>query len=141
VNEERTARRAAGKPQTEAERRLLASRDGLGQWIGGTLVRALRMKADEIQYERGRNGLTVQFRKGNKVLEAMGPFVRYQDKAIARLIRMGQQGLPRRSKDESGRFLTVVDGREWNTPLFYTETRSGERIVVRFTSSRPYKPA
>jgi type II secretory ATPase GspE/PulE/Tfp pilus assembly ATPase PilB-like protein len=138
VKEKEHTRPAGRRPQTETERRLQASKDNLGQWIGGTLVRALRMKADEIHYERGRDGLTVQFRKGDKVLDAVGPFRRYQDKAIPRLIRMGQQGLPRRDRKESGRFLTVVDHREWNTPLFYTETRAGERVVVRFTRSRPY---
>jgi len=130
-------RSAARKPQTEAERRLQASTDNLGQWIGKTLVRGLHMKANQICYERSRAGLTVQFRKGEEVLEALGPFKRYQDRAISRLVRMGQQGLPRRSKDETGRFLTVVDGCEWNTPLFYTETSSGERVVIRFTVSKP----
>jgi hypothetical protein len=69
----------------------------------------------------------------------MGPYQRYQDKAIPRLQKMGEQGLRRRYKGETGRFFTVVDDRELNTPIFYTRTRSGERVVVRFTGSKPYK--
>jgi type II secretory ATPase GspE/PulE/Tfp pilus assembly ATPase PilB-like protein len=111
--------------------------DGLQDWIGRTLVRAVTLKAREIQYERGRDGLTVRFRRGEDVLETLGPYKRYQHTAFSRLDRMGRQGLPKRLKGETGRFLTVWDGREWNCPVFHTRTRSGERVVVRFTSSKP----
>jgi hypothetical protein len=132
--------RPAGKRRLTASERARRARlsDRLQVWISRTLVRAVTLKAKEIRYERGRDGLTVQFRKGNSVLEVIGPCRRYQDKAIPRLNLMGQQGLPKRFKDETGRFLTVWGDREWNCPVTYTRTRSGERVVVRFTGWKPY---
>jgi hypothetical protein len=131
---------APGRRLTKAERKMLASYDNLQHWINRTLVHAVRLKAKEIRYERGRDGLVVEFRSGARVLKAMGPYQRYKDRAIPRLGKMGQQHLPRKFKGETGRFFTVVDDREWNTPIFHTKTKSGERMVVRFVSSKPYKP-
>jgi type II secretory ATPase GspE/PulE/Tfp pilus assembly ATPase PilB-like protein len=141
VKPQRPPRHADGIPLTKTERKALAqvSYDNLQQWINKSFIRAVRLKANEIHYERGKDGLTVQFRYRTDVLKAMGPYQRYQDKAIPRLQKMGEQGLRRRYKGETGRFFTVVDDRELNTPIFYTRTRSGERVVVRFTGSKPYK--
>ena len=124
---------------TKAESKAPYTHDGVQNWVEKTLVRAGALKAREIRYERGRDGLTVEFRRGNRVLETAEPEKRYQDAVIPRLEKMGQQGLPRRCRGETGRFLTVLDNREWNTPIFRTRTRTGERMVVRFTSSKPCK--
>jgi type II secretory ATPase GspE/PulE/Tfp pilus assembly ATPase PilB-like protein len=138
MKQKKPTRHAGGRPVTNAEGKIVASYDNLQQWINKSVIRAVRLKANEIHYERGKDGLTVQFRKGAEVLKAMGPYKRYQDKAIPRLQKMGEQGLPRKYKGETGRFFAGVDDREWNTPIFYARTRSGERVVVRFTGSKPY---
>jgi len=36
----------------------------LMQWVNKSILAAARMKATEIHYERGKDGLTVQVRKG-----------------------------------------------------------------------------
>jgi len=137
----RPTRPKAGSRPTKAERETLAGYDshGLQEWTNKTLLQAVRSKANDIRYVRGKDGLTVQFRKGSKVLETKGPFKRYQDKVIPRLVKMGQQGLPKRLKGETGRFRMMIDDRDWNCPVFYRKTKSGERMAVRFTSSKPSK--
>jgi len=115
--------------------------DNLMHWTNLTILRGFRLKAKEIHYIRDKDGLTVQFRKGADVLKTMGPYKRYQDKVIPRLQKMGERGRPLRYKGQTGGFGALVDEREVNMPLFHSRTKSGERMVVRFTSSRPYKPA
>jgi len=139
MKEKKPTRNAVRRTPGAAELKAMAGIDKLQQWISWTLVHALHLKAAEIRYERGKDGLTVQFRKGSEVLESMGPGRQFQDEAIPRLVKMGEQCLPRRSRGETGRFLYVSGGREWNTPMFHTRTESGERMVVRFTSSKPWK--
>ena len=124
--------RAGNKKLTKAQRAYVARYGLLQVWIERTIVRAVTLKADEILYERGKNGLTVEFRRRGNLLEALGPYKRYQDRVIPRLDLMGRQGLPKRCKGETGRFLTAFGGREWNCPLFHTQTKSGERVAVRF---------
>ena len=140
MKRQRPPRYANGTPLTKAERKALAqvSYDNLQHWINQTFIRAVRLKADEIHYERGRDGLTVQLRKGAEVLEAMGPCQRYQDRAIPRLKLMSQMNLSEERSPQTGKFGALVDDREWNTRVVYTGTKSGERIVVRFTGSKPY---
>jgi type II secretory ATPase GspE/PulE/Tfp pilus assembly ATPase PilB-like protein len=129
---------ANGRPLTKTERKMLASYDNLQLWINRSLVLAVRLKAKEIHYIRGRDGLTVEFRKGTQVLAAQGPYKRYQDRAIPRLQKMGEHGPHKRYTGQTGGFGTIVDNRDWNTPIFYSRTKSGERMVVRFTSSKPW---
>jgi type II secretory ATPase GspE/PulE/Tfp pilus assembly ATPase PilB-like protein len=117
---------------------MLAGYDNLQLWINKSFIRAVRLKAREMHYERGKDGLTVQFRKGAEVLKAMGPYKRYQDKAIPRLKLMSKMNLSEERATQTGKFGSLVDDRVWNTQVFYARTRSGERIVVRFTSSKPY---
>ena len=138
MKQKRPTEHASGRPLTKAERKMLASYDNLQLWINRTLILAVRLKTREIHYLRGKDGLTVQFREGARVIEAQGPYRRYQDRAIPRLQKMGEQGLPKRYKGQTGGFFTVVDNREWNTPVFYSRTKSGERMVVRFISSKPW---
>ena len=140
MKQQRPPRYANGRLLTKAERKALAlvSYDNLQHWINRTTIRAVRLKASEIHYERGKDGLTVQYRKGAEVLKAMGPYKRYQDKAIPRLKLMSRMNLSEERAPQTGKFGALVDDREWNTQAFYARTRSGERIVVRFTSSKPY---
>ena len=102
-----------------------------------SILRAVRMKADELHFERGKDGLTVQFRKGAEVLKPMGPYKRYQDEVIPQLVKMGARGLPKKYTGQTGGFRAAVDDRVWDMPLFHTRTKSGERMVVRFAGSKP----
>ena len=115
--------------------------DSLQHWLNRTIILAFRLKAKEIHYVRAKDGLTVEFRKGADVLKTMGPYKRYQDKVIPRLEKMGQWRSTKRYKGQTGGFGALVDDREVSMPIFHSRTKSGERMVVRFTSSRPYKPA
>jgi type II secretory ATPase GspE/PulE/Tfp pilus assembly ATPase PilB-like protein len=112
-------------------------RFNLEQWIGTSIIRGARMKADEVHYERGRDGLTVQYRRGTEVLKTMGPYKRYQDNVIPQLVKKGERGLPGKHKGQTGGFRVALDDRVWNMPVFHTRTKSGERMVVRFASSTP----
>ncbi|MBM3314737.1 hypothetical protein FJY71_02685 [candidate division WOR-3 bacterium] len=115
--------------------------DNLTHWVNRTFIAAFRMKAEEIHYIRARDGLTVQFRRGEDVLKAIGPYRRYQDKVIPRLEKMGQSRASRRCKGQTGGFGAVIDDRVVKMPVFHSRTKSGERMVVRFAGSRPYRPA
>ena len=139
MQQEKKVRPRSSRKLTKAERKTLAGYDNLQYFITRTIARAARLKAREIRYERGKDGLTVQFRKDNDVLETKGPYKRYQDKVIPRLVKMGEQGLPKTYKGETGRFYMLGNEREWNCPVFHSRTRAGERMVVRFTSSKPWK--
>ncbi len=114
--------------------------DNLMHWINRIIIRGFRMKAKEIHYIRAKDGLTVEFRKGADVLKTMGPYKRYQDKVIPRLEKMGQWRSTKRYKGQTGGFGALVDDREVSMPIFHSRTKSGERMVVRFVSSKPYKP-
>ena len=138
MKQKKPTRRAGGRPVTNAEGKIVASYDNLQQWINKSIIRAVRLKANEIHYERGKDGLTVQFRKGAEVLKTMGPYKRYQDKAIPRVKLMSQMNLSEERAPQTGKFGALVDDREWNTRVFYTRTKSREQIVVRFTGSKPY---
>jgi type II secretory ATPase GspE/PulE/Tfp pilus assembly ATPase PilB-like protein len=140
MKQQRPPRYANGTPLTKAERKALTqvSYDNLQQWINKSFILAVRLKVNEIHYERGKDGLTVQFRKGAAVLKATGPQKRYQDKAIPRLKLMSQMNLSEECAPQTGKFGALVDDREWNTQVLYARTRSGERIVVRFTGSKPF---
>ena len=129
------------KRESVAKLKKLGIFDNLQHWINRTILIAFRLKAKEIHYIRAKDGLTVQFRKGTDVLKAMGPYKRYQDRAIPRLEKMGQLRSPKRYKGQTGGFGALVDDCKVNMPIFYSRTKSGERMVVRFTSSRPYRPA
>jgi len=117
----------------------------LQEWINMSILRAVRMKADELHFERGKDGLTVQFRKGAEVLKPMGPYKRYQDEAykryqdevIPQLVKMGARGLPKKYTGQTGGFGVAVDDRVWDMPLVHTRTKSGERMVLRFAGSKP----
>ncbi len=130
---------AGGKPPARAERWSLPSDYNLLQWVNRSILRAVRMKASEMHYERGKDGLTVEFRKGAEVLKTMGPYKRYQDKVIPLLVKMGARGLPKKYKGQTGGYRAGVDDRVWDMPLFHTRTKSGERLVVRFAGSKPWK--
>ena len=136
MKQKKPTRHAGGRPLTNAEGKIVASYDNLQQWIGKSFIRAIRLKANEIHYERGKDGLTVQFREGTEVLKAMGPYKRYQDKAIPRLKLMSQMNPSEERAPQTGKLGALVDDREWNIRVFYARTRSGERVVVRFTGSR-----
>jgi type II secretory ATPase GspE/PulE/Tfp pilus assembly ATPase PilB-like protein len=140
MKRQRPPRYANGTPLTKAERKTLSQviYDNLQQWINKSIIRAVRLKANEIHYERGKDGLTVQFRKGAGVLKAMGPYKRYQDKVIPRLKLMSQMNPSEGRAPQTGKFGSLVDDREWSIRVVYTRTKPGERIVVRFTGSKLY---
>lgn len=132
-------RHPGGKPPAKTESSSVPIHFDLLQWINKPIIRAVRMKADELHFERGKDGLTVQFRKGAEVLKTMGPYKRYQDKVIPQLVKMGDRGLPKKFQGQTGGFGASVDDRVWDMPLFHTRTKTGERMVVRFASSKPLK--
>jgi type II secretory ATPase GspE/PulE/Tfp pilus assembly ATPase PilB-like protein len=107
------------------------------QWTNKSIIRAVRMKADELHFERSKDGLTVEIRKGAEVLKTMGPYQRYQDKVIPQLVKMGEKGLPGKYRGQTGGYRAGIDDRIWEIPLYYTRTKSGERMVLRFASSKP----
>jgi len=130
-------RHPGGKPPAKTESSSVPIHFDLLQWINKSIIRAVRMKADELHFERGKDGLTVEFRKGAEVLKTMGPYKRYQDKVIPQLVKMGERGRPKKYKGQTGGFGAGIDDRIWEIPLYYTRTKSGERMVLRFASSKP----
>jgi len=139
VKLKKPTRHAGGMPPAKAERKSAPIHFNLQEWVNTPIIRAVRMKADELHFERGKDGLTVQFRKGAEVLKTMGPYKRYQDKVIPLLVKMGARGLPKKYKGQTGGYRAGVDDRVWDMPLFHTRTKSGERMVVRFASSKPWR--
>jgi type II secretory ATPase GspE/PulE/Tfp pilus assembly ATPase PilB-like protein len=139
VKQRKPTRHPGGKPPAKAERWSVPVNFGLLQWVNKSILRAVRLKASEARYERGKDGLTVEFRRGAEVLKTMGPYQRYQDKVIPQLQKMGEKGLPKKCKGQTGGFTVGVDDRVWSMPIFHTVTESGERVVVRFASSKPWK--
>jgi type II secretory ATPase GspE/PulE/Tfp pilus assembly ATPase PilB-like protein len=137
VKQRKPTRHPGGKPPAKAERWSVPIHFDLLQWINTSILRAVRLKASEAHYERGKDGLTVEFRRGAEVLKAMGPYKRFQDEVIPALVKMGARGLPRKYKGQTGGFGASVDDRVWDMPLFHTRTKSGERMVIRFASSKP----
>jgi type II secretory ATPase GspE/PulE/Tfp pilus assembly ATPase PilB-like protein len=135
-------RESLAKLRRESVARLkeLGIYDNLQHWVNRTILAAFRLKAKEIHYIRAKDGLTVQFRRGADVLKAMGPYKRYQDRLIPRLEKMGQRHQSKRYKGQTGGFGALVDNYEVRMPIFYSRTKSGERMVVRLASSKPYKP-
>lgn len=121
------------KAMSKAMLEKLAGSDELQQWVNKTLIKAVRLKAEEIHYERGEDGLTVQFRRGTEVLEALGPDTRFQDEAIPRLILMGQGWARESDKPGEGRFGAIVDDHEWDCPFTYTKTGTGGHLKIRLT--------
>jgi type II secretory ATPase GspE/PulE/Tfp pilus assembly ATPase PilB-like protein len=132
-------RHPGGKPPARAEGKPEPIHFDRLQWINKRIIRAVRMKADELHFERGRDGLTVEFHKGAEVLKTMGPYKRYQDKVIPQLVKWGDRGLPKKFPGQTGGYGASVDDRVWDIPLFHTRTKTGERMVVRFASSKPLK--
>jgi len=139
VKLKKPTRHPGGKPPAKAERWSAPTDFDLLQWINKSILRAVRLGASEARYERGKDGLTVEFRRGAEVLKTMGPYKRYQDKVIPHLQKTGEQGLPKKYKGQTGGFTVGVDDRVWSMPIFHTVTESGERMVVRFASSKPWK--
>jgi type II secretory ATPase GspE/PulE/Tfp pilus assembly ATPase PilB-like protein len=139
VKQKNPTRHPGGRPPAKAERWSVPSDFNLLQWTNRSILRAVRLKASEAHYERGKDGLTVQFRRGEEVLKTLGPYKRYQDKVIPQLVKRGERGLPRKYKGQTGGFRVGADDRVWDMPLFHTRTKSGERMVVRFASSKPWK--
>jgi len=56
---------------------------------------------------------------------------------IPQLAEMGKRGLPGKYKGQTGGLSVGIDDRVWDIPLFHTRTKTGERMVVRFASSKP----
>ena len=132
-------RHPGGKLPAKTESSSVPIHFDLLQWVHKSILNAVRMKASEARYERGKDGLTVEFRRGADVLKTMGPYRRYQDKVIPQLVKMGERGRPKKYKGQTGGFGAGIDDRIWEIPLYYTRTKSGERMVVRFASSKPLK--
>jgi len=139
VKLKKPTRHPGGKPPAKTESSSVPIHFDLLQWINKSIIRAVRMKADELHFERGKDGLTVEFRKGAEVLKTMGPYRRYQDKVIPQLVKRGDRGLPKKFEGQTGGFGASVDDRVWDMPLFHTRTKTGERMVIRFASSKPLK--
>jgi hypothetical protein len=137
MKEKKPTRHAGGMPPARAEGKPEPIHFKLRDWVNRSILRAVRMKADELHFERGRDGLTVEFRKGAEVLKTMGPYKRYQDEVIPHLVKMGARGLPRKYKGQTGGFGVAVDDRVWSMPVFHAVTKSGEHMVVRLASSKP----
>lgn len=137
MKQKKPARQPGGMPPARAEGKSASTDFDLLQWVNKSIIRAVRLKADELHFERGRDGLTVQFRRGAEVLKTMGPYRRYQDKVIPQLVKMGERGLPEKYKGQTGGFGASIDDRIWEIALYYTRTKSGERMVLRFASSKP----
>jgi type II secretory ATPase GspE/PulE/Tfp pilus assembly ATPase PilB-like protein len=131
-------RHPGGKPPAKTESPSVPFHFDRQEWVSKSLLSAVRMKADELHFERGRDGLTVEFRKGAEVLKSMGPYKRFQDEVIPQLVRMGDRGKPKKFPGQTGGFSAGVDDRVWDIPLFHTRTKTGERMVVRFASSKPW---
>jgi len=117
---------------TKATLERLANCDDLQLWINETLVRAVELDATETSYERGDSGLTVQFRRGTRVLETSGPDIRFQGDAIPRLKRMARMDPATESSRLTGEFDVYVGDEEYGLRAESTTTDSGERMVVRF---------
>jgi type II secretory ATPase GspE/PulE/Tfp pilus assembly ATPase PilB-like protein len=132
-------RHPGGKPPAKTESSSVPIHFDLLQWVHKSILNAVRMKASEARYERGKDGLTVEFRKGAEVLKTMGPYKRYQDEVIPQLVKMGDRGLPKKFQGQTGGYGAGVDDRVWDIPLFHSRTKTGERMVVRFASSKPLK--
>ena len=139
MKQKKPTRHPGGKPPAKTESSSVPIHFDLLQWIHKSILDAVRLKASEARYERGKDGLTVEFRKGAEVLKTMGPYKRYQDKVIPQLVKMGDRGLPKKFQGQTGGFGASVDDRVWDMPLFHTVTKTGERMVVRFASSKPLK--
>jgi type II secretory ATPase GspE/PulE/Tfp pilus assembly ATPase PilB-like protein len=139
MKQNKPTRQPGGMSPAKTESSSVPIHFDLLQWVHKSILRAVRMKADELHFERAKDGLTVEFRKGAEVLKAMGPYKRYQDKVIPQLVKMGDRDLPKKYKGQTGRFGASVDDRVWDMPLFHTRTKTGERMVVRFASSKPLK--
>lgn len=137
MKQKKPTRQPDGMSPARAEGKSASTNFNLLQWINKSILRAVRMNASEARYERGKDGLTVEFRKGAEVLKTMGPYRRYQDKVIPQLVKRGERGRPRKYKGQTGGFGASIDDRIWEIPLYYTRTKSGERMVLRFASSKP----
>jgi hypothetical protein len=137
MKQKKPARQPGGMPPARAEGKSVSGSFNLLEWVNRSILRAIRMNASEAHYERDKDGLTVEFRRGAEVLKTMGPYQRYQDKVIPQLQKRGERGLPRKQKGQTGGFRVAADDRVWDVPLFHTRTKSGERMVVRFASSKP----
>jgi len=137
VKQKKPTRHTGGKPPAKAERWSAPTDFDLLQWINKSILRAVRLGASEARYERGKDGLTVEFRRGAEVLKTMGPYRNYQDKVIPQLVKMGERGRPKKYEGQTGGFGAGIDDRIWEIPLYYTRTKSGERMVLRFASSKP----
>jgi len=137
VKQKKTTRHAGGMPPARTEGKSAPINFNLLQWVNRSILRAVRMNAGEAHYERGSDGLTVEYRSGAEVLKTMGPYQRFQDKVIPLLVKRGERGRPGKYKGQTGEFGAAIDDREWSIPLFHTRTKTGERMVLRFASSKP----
>ena len=137
MKQKKPTRHPGGKPPAKAEGKSASADFGLLQWVNRSILRAVRMGAGEALYERGKDGLTIEYRKGAEVLKTMGPYQRYRDEAIPLLVKMGERGRPRKYKGQTGGFGAAIDDRMWEIPLFHTSTKTGERMVLRFGGSKP----
>jgi len=137
MKQKKPTRQPGGMPPARAEGKSAPTDFDLLQWVNRSIIRAIRLKASETHYERGKDGLTVRFLRGAKALKSMGPYRRYQDKVIPQLVKMGERGRPKKYKGQTGGFGAGIDDRIWEIPLYYTRTKSGERMVLRFASSKP----
>ena len=127
------------KKLSGVQRKILATYDNLQFWVNDALIQGVRLKAKEVHYERGRDGLTIRFRKGAEVLGTCGTYQRYKDRAIPRLREMAKIEPAGKAKTRTGKFQTIVDDHLWNCRVTWTRTRPGEKLAIRYTSSKPWK--
>ena len=135
----RGTRPGDGRKLDTVQRKILATYDNLQFWLNDTIIEGVRLKAKEAHFRRGKDGLTVKFLKGDRVLATYGPYKRYKDRAIPRLKEMAKIGPEKEGNRLTGKFGAIVDSDAWACRVTWTKTRSGENLVLRFTGSKPWK--
>jgi hypothetical protein len=112
---------------------------GLRLSAKGTLLRAVAFKATEVRYECGKNGLTVKYLRGPRVLETIGLPEPLAGKMIPHLRKLAKMGPAEKDGRLVGDYKAADENAVWDFRVTSTATRSGERLVLRPSRTEPGK--